>query len=45
MKREYTSPVVRVTTFEEKDVLKVSGGSGDRYDFDDFETLDGLNNR
>ncbi len=44
MKREYTSPVVKITAFEEKDVLKVSGVSGDRYDFDDFEALDEFNN-
>lgn len=44
MKKNYFTPVLNVTEFEVKDVLQVSGVSGDRYDFDDFEALDEFNN-
>lgn len=42
MKKNYFTPVLNVTEFEVKDVLQVSGASGDRYDFDDFTVLGGF---
>lgn len=42
MKKNYFAPVLKVTEFEAKDVLKVSGAIGDRYDYDDFAVLDGF---
>ena len=42
MKKNYFTPVLNVTEFEVKDVLQVSGVSGDRFASDDFTVLDGL---